>query len=110
MVYHCTLPRIDDLLVLLAGGKSFSKLDMAYAYLQVALKEGSNEFTTIYTHRGLYHYNRVPLGISSAPPIFQTIENVLRCIPRLCIYTDDILISGNTEDEHLCNLNEVLAR
>ena len=110
-VDHYPLPRIDDLLASLAGGESFSKLDMAHAYLQIPLEEGSKKFTTINTHRGLYQYNRLPFDISSAPAIFQrTIENVLRGIPRVCVYIDDILITGNTEDEHLRNLNEVLAR
>ena len=42
-VDHYPLPRIDDLLASLAGGKSFSKLDMAHAYLQIALEEGSQK-------------------------------------------------------------------
>ena len=110
-VDHYPLPRIDDLLASLAGGKSFSELDMAHAYLQIPLEEGSKKFTTINTHRGLYQYNRLPFGISSAPAILQrTIENVLRGFPRVCVYIDDILITRNTEDEHLRNLNEVLAR
>ena len=84
---------------------------MAHAYLQIPLEEGSKKFTTINTHRGLYQYNRLPFGISSAPAILQrTIENVLRGFPRVCVYIDDILITRNTEDEHLRNLNEVLAR
>ena len=84
---------------------------MAHESLQIPLEEGSKKFTTINTHRGLYQYNRLPFGIYSAPEIIQrTIENVLRGIPRVCVYIDDILITGNTEDEHLRNLNEVLAR
>ena len=35
------LPRIDDLLASLSGGKSFTKLDLAHAYQQVALVEES---------------------------------------------------------------------
>ena len=78
------LPRIDDLLTTLAGGKRFSKLDLAHAYLQVPLELDSKKFTTINTHKGLYQYTRLPFGISSAPAIFQRImENILRDVPRV---------------------------
>ena len=71
------LPKVDDLLANLAG-QYFSKLDLSQAYLQLPLDEQSKEFVTVTTHRGLYRYNRLPFGVSSAPSIFQrTIENLL---------------------------------
>lgn len=33
------LPRVDDLLATLAGGKLFTKLDMSHAYQQLLLEE-----------------------------------------------------------------------
>lgn len=50
------LPRIDDILSSLSGGKSFSKLDLAHAYQQVPLDEDSQKLTTINTPKGLYQY------------------------------------------------------
>ena len=103
------LPRIDDLFASLSGGKTFTKLDLAHAYLQVPLDAESKKFTTINTHRGLYEYNRLPFGISSAPAIFQrTIENTLQNLSHTCVYLDDILITGKTETEHIRNLEEAL--
>lgn len=61
------LPRIEELLATLSGGKVFSKVDLASAYQQVLLDEDSKKYTTINTHRGLFVYNRLPFGISSAP-------------------------------------------
>ena len=105
------LPQIDDLLSSLAGGQSFSKLDLAHAYLQIPLHEDSKKLTTINTHKGLFQYTRLPFGIASAPSIFQrTIESILQGIPKVCVYIDDILVPGRTEDEHLKNLREVLER
>ena len=37
-------------------------------------------------------------------------ENLLQGIPGVCIYIDDILITGHTEEEHLEHLTEVLTR
>ena len=103
------LPRIDDLFASLSGGKTFTKLDLAHAYLQVPLDAESKKFTTINTHHGLYEYNRLPFGISSAPAIFQrTIENTLQNLTHSYVYLDDILITGKTETEYLRNLEEVL--
>ena len=65
------LPRIDDLLESLSGGKSFSKLDLAHAYLQIPQEEQSKKYTTITTHKGLFQNNRLPFGLSAAPAIFQ---------------------------------------
>ena len=36
-------------------------------------------------------------------------ENTLKSIPGVCVYLDDVLISGSTEQEHLDRLNRVLA-
>lgn len=103
------LPHIDDLFASLSGGRTFTKLDLAHAYLQIPLDAESKKFTTINTHRGLYQYNRLPFGISSAPAIFQrTFENILQNLPHTCVYLDDILITGKTESEHIQNLEEVL--
>ena len=89
----------------------FSKVDLASAYQQILLKEQSKEYTTINTHRGLYCYNRLPFGVASAPSIFQrTMENILQGIDHVCVYLDDILITGATEEEHIQNLDKVLTR
>ena len=53
----------------------------------------------------------MPFGISSAPGIFQRVmENILRGIPKVVVYLDDILITGTNDEEHLKNLSEVLSQ
>ena len=61
------LPRIDDLLATLSGGKKFTKIDLAHAYQQMLLDDQSKELVTINTHKGLYRYTRLPFGVASAP-------------------------------------------
>eukprot|EP00731_Ephydatia_muelleri_P004047 Em0002g223a len=105
------LPRIEDILSSLGNAKVFSKLDLANAYLQLPLEEESKEYVTISTHQGLYRYNRLPFGVSSAPAIFQrTMESLLAGIPNVSVYIDDLLVSGSTEEEHLHTLEAVLDR
>ena len=105
------LPRIEDLFASLSGGTCFSKLDLSHAYQQIELEEESREYTIINTHKGLFRYNRLPFGIASAPSIFQRVmDTLLQGIPGVCVYIDDILVAGSTEEEHLARLSEVLKR
>ena len=56
-------------------------------------------------------YNRLPFGVHSAPAIFQrTMEGLLKGIPHVAVYIDDILVSGKTEEDHMKTLDEVLTK
>ena len=47
----------------------------------------------------------------SAPVVFQRImENLLQGLKHVCVYLDDILVTGSSERDHLDNLAEVLKR
>ena len=105
------LPRIEDLFAACLGGQEFTKLDLANAYLQLPLEDKSRQYVTINTHKGLFKYNRLPFGVASAPAIFQrTIESLLQGMKHAVAYIDDILITGEKEEDHLKNLDEVLKR
>ena len=108
---HYPLPKIEDLFATLSVGKSFTKLDLSQAYQQLTLDEASKKFVVINTPQGLFQYTRLPYGISSAPGIFQRVmENILRGIPGVTVYIDDILITGPDDKRHLNSLKEVLSR
>ena len=71
------LSRIDELFASLAGGETFTKLDLSHAYQQVPLEEGSQQYVTVNTHQGLFQYKRLPFGVASAPVMFQRIMESL---------------------------------
>ena len=103
------IPSLHDMFSGLAGGVVFSKLDMSQAYAQLCLDEPSKKYTVINTHRGLFQYNRLSFGISSAPGIFQrAMEELLRDIPGVFCYLDDILVTGSSKEEHDKSLRLVL--
>ena len=103
------LPQIDELFASLSGGQIFITLDLSQAYLQLEFEEESQELAIINTHKGLFKYTRLLFVVASAPAIFQqTMESLLQGLPTVCVYIDDILVSGKTPEEHLHNLNEVL--
>jgi len=77
----------------------------------VCLDEQSKALVVVNTHKGLFKYNRLPYGVSSAPAIFQrTMEALLRGVPKVVVYLDDILIAGSSEEEHMVVLEQVLDR
>ena len=61
------LPVIDDILAMLGKSKFFSKLDLRSGYWQIAMDDKSKEKTAFTCHLGLYDFNRLPFGISTAP-------------------------------------------
>ena len=87
------------------------KLDLKQAYQQVLLTEESWKYVVVNTHCGLFRYNRLPFGVSSAPEVFQHVmDGLLKAIPGVIVYIDDILVTGKTEQGHLAALEEVLQR
>ena len=105
------LPRPEELIHKLAGGTLFTTLDLSQAYQQMRLDKESQEYTTINTHKGLYRYTRVPFGISSAPAKFQrAMEQILHDLKGVGVFIDDLLITGNSVEDHMRNLNAVLTR
>ena len=54
------LPNAEDLFATLAGGQTFSKIDLSHAYQQVELDEESQKYLTINTHKGLNRYKLLP--------------------------------------------------
>ena len=108
------LPRIDDTLDALSQSIWFSTLDLASGYWQIKLAEGSKMKTAFVTpHRGLYHFNVMPFGLTYASATFQRfMEKILFSLSSekcLC-YLDDIIILGRTFDQALENLELVLQR
>ncbi|GBO23854.1 Transposon Ty3-G Gag-Pol polyprotein [Araneus ventricosus] len=105
------IPSVNHILANLADGKFFAKIDLAQAYLQLKVDDASAEAQTIVTHRGAFKVNRLQFGVNVAPGLFQNfIEDLLKGIPGVFPYFDDVLIFAATE-EQLCNhLRLVLER
>jgi len=105
------LPRIDDMLSLLAGARVFSALDLRSAYNQVQLQPSDCMKTAFKTPFGLFEYKTLCFGLTNAPAAFQSVMNsIFR--PYLnsfvMVYLDDILIFSKTPEEHERHLRLVL--
>ncbi|GKT33668.1 hypothetical protein ADUPG1_002584, partial [Aduncisulcus paluster] len=67
------LPRIDDLLSHLVGAEYFTTLDLQHGYHQIPVSEDCRKYTAFTTPLGLYEYNVLPFGITTAPAFFQKV-------------------------------------
>ena len=105
------LPTVEECFNAVQGGQKFSKIDIKKAYNNLLIREEDRVLTTLNTHKGLYQWNRLPYGISSASAIFQSVmDDTLLGVPMTCCRIDDILVSGKNDAEHLINLNNVITR
>ncbi|EFP09026.1 hypothetical protein CRE_22508 [Caenorhabditis remanei] len=105
------LPTAEDIFSNLNGGKYFSQIDLAEAYLQIELDEDSKNLLCINTHRGLYQFNRLPFGVKPATAIFQqVIDSMITGLEGTAAYLDDIIITGSTIDEHNERVKAVMIR
>ena len=103
------LPTMDDLVPQLQGAQVFSRLDAASGFWAVPLDADSQKLTTFITPHGRYCFRRLPFGITSAPEIFQRLMNdLLRELPGVVLYMDDILVFGSNKAEHDQRLNRVM--
>jgi len=94
--------------------KLFVKMDMTSGYFQCATAENSRSYTAFNTHRGIFEWNRVPMGCRGAPTHFQR-QMAQRVLAGLVgvyceCYIDDILIYACTEAELLERMRAVFER
>ena len=105
------IPDANELLSRLSGCSVFSTLDLSQAYAQLPLSEDSKKFGVITTQRGLFAYQHLPFGVSSAPAIWQkTMDQILQGVEGVGCFYNDIIISGDSTEQHDQRLRTVLSR
>ena len=105
------LPRISTLLASIHGSRLFTALDLTDAFWQVRLSDDSLPHSVVTTPFGLFQFRVMSFGLTDAPSTFQALlSHVLRGIPGVCVYLDDILIHSRDPATHLATLSLVLAR
>lgn len=108
-VFH--IPTFDELSSKLAGVKIMSKLDAASGFFQIPLDENARNYTTFLTPFGRYRFKRLPMGVNTAPEIYQRkMCELLEGIDGVLVYMDDVIVFGNSEQSHEKALRLVLDR
>ena len=105
------LPKIDNLLAQVSESKYFSKVDANSGFWQQKLAPESRLLTTFITPFGRYCFNRMPMGIKTAPEHYQKrMSQELDGLDGVIYIVDNILIHGRTHEEHDARLDQTLCK
>jgi len=86
-------------------------LDIKDGFYHCELDEKSLQFCNFSTPFGCYKFLRLPFGLESAPEKFQELTmKYFGEINNGYVYFDDILVAGETKEEHDMALREVIKR
>ena len=105
------VPNLIDSLFSLHGTQFFTSLDLHKGYYQIPLDIDSRPCTAFSTPKNHWQFKRLPFGLRNAPSAFQReIQAVLSAFPsnKVIVYIDDILIMGNSFQEHFDLVSKVL--
>lgn len=107
------LPKIDESLDALRGSKWFSTLDLQSGYFQVEMDPQDAEKTAFTTTCGLFQFKVLSFGLCNAPATFERMmESVLSGLhwETCLLYIDDVIVFGDSFDQHLQRVADVLDR
>lgn len=104
---------IDKLLHKFEHIKYMTSLDLTSGFHQVPLARDSRKYTAFLYNGRNYEYCMVPFGLRvSVAEFIRALDLVLGkdLLEKLTVYVDDILVTGQTWEEHISLLEEVCRR
>ncbi|KAK2702360.1 hypothetical protein QYM36_019011 [Artemia franciscana] len=108
---HYPIPTLDGVTSKLHGAKVFTKLDARSGYWSILLSDDSSYLMTFSTIYGRYRFKRMPFGIISAQDVFQRrMEDAFEGLEGFEIIIDDMIVYGDTQEEHDERLAAILER
>ena len=105
------LLRIDDVVNPLANYKVFSTFDLKRAYHQVPIKESDLKYTGFEANGRLYHFRRIPFGVTDGVTVFQRAMDKMVEEDELndtFPYLDNITVAEKNQEEHDTNVQRFL--
>ncbi|KAL1446069.1 hypothetical protein WDU94_006611, partial [Cyamophila willieti] len=106
------LPRIEDIVSKVAEHQVYSIIDLKSAYHQVPIIDCEKQYTAFEASGKLYHFLRVPFGVTNGVACFQrTIDRIVENekLEGTYPYLDDVTVCGRDQNEHDENLKKFLS-
>ncbi|XP_059843069.1 uncharacterized protein LOC132403623 [Hypanus sabinus] len=105
------LPRIADMVNQIAQYKVYSTIDLKSAYHQLPICPEDRPYTAFEAGGRLYHFLRVPFGVTNGVSVFQ--REMDRMVDQYQLqatfpYLDNITICGHDRPDHDANLRQFL--
>ena len=107
--YH--ISHLQDFASSLHGCTTFSKIDLVRAYHQIPVAPEDVPKTATANPFRLFEFLQMPFGLRNAAQSFQQfMDQVLRGLPFVYSYLDDILIASPNPEKHRDHLRQVFSR
>nr|VZI05690.1 unnamed protein product [Spirometra erinaceieuropaei] len=105
------VPHLQDYAGALFGKSVFSKIDLVRAFHQIPIAPEDVSKTAVTTPFCLFEFLRMPFRLRNASRTFQRfVDRVLRGLPFVYAYIDDLLVASSTTEEHMEHLATVFDR
>jgi len=105
------IPTLEQIKTNLSNKSIFTVVDLKDGFYHCELDEESQKLCCFSTPFGCYKFLRLPFGLASAPEKFQELTmKYFGDIDNVNVYFYDILVAGETIEEHDTALSEVIKR
>ncbi|BHF80747.1 hypothetical protein SprV_0702387700 [Sparganum proliferum] len=95
------VPHLQDFAGALFGKSVFSKINLVRAFHQIPVAPEDVPKTAVTTPFGLFEFIRMPFGLRNAAQTLQRfIDRVLRGLPFVYAYIDDLLVASRNAEEY----------
>ena len=102
---------IDEIITKMPNTKVFSVLDASLGFWQSKSDPTSSKLCTFNTPFGRFMFKCLPFGLSSSQDIFQKpMSEMFEDIEAIEVVVDDLLIWGESDQQHEDHLMQVLDR
>jgi hypothetical protein len=114
--YSWPIPKIREMFARIGEHhpKYFCVLDLTSGYHQVEVHAESRWLTAFITHKRIYQFAWLPMGVKGAPSYFQKLMTSIVLVGLVYVicemYLDDLLVFGQSEQELIINLHKVFER
>lgn len=105
------IPLTRTVMARLPKAKIFTKFDVRSGFSNIRVAPGSEPATAFKTFFGLFEYQVMPMGLATAPSVFQRFINHVLApfLDLFCFaYLDDIIIFSENEEEHARHVEQIL--
>ena len=95
------IPTLEEILPKLTSARYFSIVDAKCGYWNVELHKESSNLTNFNSPFGCYGFLGMPFGLKMSQDVFQAkIDQTFKGCEGAIGIADDILIYGNSDEEH----------